>query len=68
MFTNRFPFADQFSNDITLMRRIRDLKSSPDVPKEVRFSVCVCVCVCVCVFTRARVCARVCPLFFCSVS
>jgi serine/threonine protein kinase len=26
MFTNRFPFADQFSNDITLMRRIRDLK------------------------------------------
>ena len=35
MFTNRNPFADQFSNDITLMKRLRELKSSPELPAEV---------------------------------
>jgi len=45
MFTNRFPFADQFSNDLTLMRQLRDLKCSPPVPNEVCCSVLQCVAV-----------------------
>ena len=35
MFTNRSPFSDQFSNDLTLMRQLRALKHSPAVPKDV---------------------------------
>ena len=35
MFTNCHPFADEFSNDLTLMRKLRGLKSPPELPKEV---------------------------------